>query len=313
MTPLTLDALRDLAPGFVMGTLTPDELAQFDAALQDAATAADLAPELEAHRAAVAFLATEHAVSPPPALRQRLVARIAAEATSRSDDDAMPAPTEFPLPFRTPGQAEYARTAAPRVGRPAAPPRATFVPPQTIVHRGSRAPWVGMGMLGVALAACVVFAVDLSNKVNELEGVVTKSEALRKRSDAQLAERNATMNTLTEAGADLLLIQLAPSQPRGPGIQLFWNVKSGTAVVHATGLRQVADNRTYVLWMIRDGTPVPVTLFKPDADGQRTLNGIELPKGTQGIAAFAVTEEPAEGSPQPTMTPFLIGTVAAPQ
>ncbi len=313
MTAMNIDAVRDLAPGFVMGTLTPDELAQFNTAMQDPAVATELAPEIDAHRAAVEFLATEHAVAPPTALRQRLVARIAAEAAAASDDDAMPAPTDFPLPFRAPGQAEYARPAAPRTGRPAAPPRASFVPPQTIVHRGSRAPWIGMGMLGVALAASVVFAVDLSNKIGELEGMVVKTEALLKRSETQLAERNATMNTLTEAGADLLLVQLAPSQPRGPGIQLFWNVKSGTAVVHATGLRQVADNRTYVLWMIRDGTPVSVTLFKPDENGERTLNGIELPKNTQGVAAFAVTEEPAQGSPQPTMTPFLIGTVTAPQ
>jgi len=28
-----------------------------------------------------------------------------------------------------------------------------------------------------------------------------------------------------------------------------------------------------------------------------------------GVAAFAVTEEPAAGSPQPTMTPFLVGSV----
>ena len=98
-----------------------------------------------------------------------------------------------------------------------------------------------------------------------------------------------------------------------PGIQLFWNVKTGTAVIHASGLKQVAEGRTYCLWMIRDGTPVAVKLFNPDPDGHRLINGVELPKDRQGIAAFALTEEPAAGSPQPTMTPFLVGTVETPK
>ena len=79
MNPLSIDALRELAPGFVMGTLSADELAAFNAALRDPVVAAQLAPELAAHRAAVEFLATETAVTPPPSLRERVAQRIAQE------------------------------------------------------------------------------------------------------------------------------------------------------------------------------------------------------------------------------------------
>ena len=79
MKPLSHDELRELAPAFVMGTLTSVDLADFNAAMADPVTAAELAPELEAHRAAVEFLATGHAVVPPPSLAQRLGARIAQE------------------------------------------------------------------------------------------------------------------------------------------------------------------------------------------------------------------------------------------
>ena len=79
MTPLSLDELRELAAGFVMGTLTADELAQFNVGMQDKAFADALAPELAAHRAAIEFLSTERAVAPPPDLKNRLMARIAAE------------------------------------------------------------------------------------------------------------------------------------------------------------------------------------------------------------------------------------------
>jgi anti-sigma-K factor RskA len=39
------------------------------------------------------------------------------------------------------------------------------------------------------------------------------------------------------------------------------------------------------------------------------VQDIAVPTDLQGVAAFAVTEEPAGGSPQPTMTPFLVGAV----
>ena len=293
MMPLSLDEMRDLAPGFVMGTLSAHELAQFNVNLQDAATADALAPEIAAHRAVVAFLSTERAVTPSIDLKKRVTARIAAETrrTATGEKDRV-------LGFPT----------APQVVKNSA-----TVALQLPVRRASKAPWYGAGVLALALAAAVVFAVQLKNQVDSLKGAVNEKDALLKRSLARLAERDATVNILTTAGARLVLVQLAPSAPRGPGIQLFWNVKDGRAVLYATGLKQLAADRTYCLWMIRDGKPVAVKLFNPDGDGQRLINGVELPMNMQGVAAFAVTEEPAAGSPQPTMTPFLVGTVDAPK
>ena len=307
MIPLSLEELRELAPGFVMGTLTPDELAQFNGSLQDAATALALAPEIAAHHAAVEFLSTERAVTPPADLKNRMLARIAAESR-----DAAAAEKERALLFPTATLVEQKGAISP-VARTVSPGRAVHVAPQATVRRASKAPRYGVGLLAIALAATIVFAVDLTNQVNSLKGAVNEKDALLKRIQARLAERDATVNTLTAAGAKLVLVQLAPTAPQGPGIQVFWNVKDGTAVIYATGLKQVAADRTYCLWMIRDGKPVAVKLFNPDGAGQRLINGVELPKNTQGIAAFAVTEEPAAGSPQPTMTPFLVGTVEAPK
>lgn len=308
MKPLSLEELRDLAPGFVMGTLTPDELSQFSAALQDAALADALAPEIAAHRAAVEFLSTEHAIAPRPELKNRLMARIAAEPRGSASVDS-----ERVLVFPTSPAGDQKSAPTSAGARTITPARAVHVAPQQPMRRASKAPWYGLGLMAVALAAAVVFAVDLTNQVDALKGSLSEKELLLKRSLARLADRDATVNTLTNAGANLVLVQLAPTAPQGPGIQIFWNVKDGTAVIHASGLKQVAADRTYCLWMIRDGKPVPLKLFNPDPDGHRLINDIELPKDRQGIAAFAVTEEPAAGSPLPTMTPFLVGTVEAPK
>lgn len=309
MTSLSLHDLRELAPAFVMGTLTPEELVQFNGALQNEAVAAELAPEIAAHRAAVEFLSTERAVTPQPDLKNRVMARIAAEPRGTATID-----NERRLAFPTASSVGEMPTATPAVARNAPAARAVHVvPQQRVVRHPSKAPWYGVGLMAVALAAAVVFAVDLTNQVNALKGTLTEKELLLKRSQARLADREVTVNTLTNAGANLVLVQLAPTAPQGPGIQIFWNVQDGTAVIHASGLKQVAADRTYCLWMIRDGKPVAVKLFNPDPDGHRLINAGEFPKDRQGIAAFAVTEEPAGGSPQPTMTPFLVGTVEAPK
>ncbi len=269
MTPLSLDALRELAPGFVMGTLTPAEQADFARALTDPSIAAELQPEIDAHRAAMEFIATSITVQPSPDLRSRVLARIASEPQLSG------AATKT-LPFQ----------------RPARPVAA----------------WV-TGGLATALAASALFSVSLQREVVSLRASVLARDSAMAKAQARLSARDETVRILTEGGNDLVLVRLVANENAGPAMQLFWNVKDGSAVIHASGLRPVAATRAYALWMIRDGKPVPLALFKPDADGHRLINSISVPKDMAGVAAFAVTEEPAEGSPQPTMTPFLVGAV----
>jgi hypothetical protein len=66
-----------------------------------------------------------------------------------------------------------------------------------------------------------------------------------------------------------------------------------------------------MLWMIRDGTPVPLKLFTPDESGRSLVANVEVPTSTTGITLLAVTEENASGATAPTMTPFIAGSVPA--
>ena len=303
MKPLSHDELRELAPAFVMGTLTNVELADFAAAMADPVTAAELAPELEAHRAAVEFLATGHAVMPPPSLAQRLGARIAHE---QAKSMRLAETAELAVP--TPSLEIYGTDqGAPSVLR------AVRVPP---VHlnaapraRSSAPAWATAGIFGLAMAASLFFAVSLKSRIRGLEDNLRTQQLVIQRTAGLLASSDSTVNALTHAEKDLVLVRLASNVPVGPSMQVFWNQRTGEAVVHASGFAQIAANRTYCLWIIRNGKPEAVKLFNPDPDGHRLLNAVALPVDARGIAAFAVTEEPAEGSPQPTMTPFLVGVV----
>ena len=302
MKSLTPDELRELAPGFVMGTLTSEELADFTAAMEDPATAGLLAPELRAHREAMEFLATGHAVTPPPSLATRLQSRIAAEqaATLRSAETVEVAIPSIPERLGVTGDA--ARRAV----------RVTPLPvPATPKSRSSAPAWATAGVLGLAMAASLFFALSLQSRIRALESDLQTQRLIIQRTAERLANRDSTVNALTHADKDLVLVRLVSNDTTGPGMQVFWNQRTGQAVVHASGLAQVANNRAYCLWVIRNGTPQAVTLFKPDADGHRLLNAVAIPPDVKSIVAFAVTEEPAEGSPQPTMTPFLVGSVSA--
>lgn len=284
MTHPSLDALRDLAPGYLLQALTDVERAQFERALRDPALAPELEAELAAHRETFAMLAEGHATPAPPALRERVLARI--EAESKVEAKASAATSQRAAASATTPVAPAAR--APNTG-----PRIRWVP----------------ALLATALAASAVFAVNLREQVQELE-LQLSTQALALDSTRQrLAQRESTLQTLTDGGNDLVLVRLTPNTQAGPALQVYWNPRSGKAVIHASGLAPIAEDRAYCLWMIRDGKPVPLTLFRPGSDGSQLLHDITVATGTAGVAAFAVTEEAATGSPVPTMTPFLVGEV----
>jgi anti-sigma-K factor RskA len=80
MTPDTADSLRDLAPGYVLGALSPEEARTFEAAL---AGSPDLRREVAEYREVSALLSLRPGTAPAPELRERLLARVAAAKDAR--------------------------------------------------------------------------------------------------------------------------------------------------------------------------------------------------------------------------------------
>lgn len=282
MTHPSLDALRDLAPGYLLQALTDMERAQFERALRDPALAPELEAELASHRETFAMLAEGQATPAPPELRERVLARIEAEAN-----------------------ASAAAATLPRASAPAPAPNLSAA---RTPNTGPRIRWVP-AFLATALAASAVFAVNLREQVQDLESQLSTQALALDSTRQRLAQRESTLQTLTDGGNDLVLVRLSPNTQAGPALQVYWNPRSGKAVIHASGLAPIGEDRAYCLWMIRDGKPVPLTLFRPGSDGSQLLHDITVATGTTGVAAFAVTEEAATGSPVPTMTPFLVGEV----
>lgn len=211
----------------------------------------------------------------------------------------------------TPKRAETVKQApVSRATRAVTPPTPTAII-ELSARRTARTAWWTAGVLGTALAASVVIAVDFRNQAKALEDRASQDNARITRTEAKLAEREQTLQTLLAGRGNVVLVNLNPAQPAGPGMQVFWNVREGKAVVNAYGLAPVASDRAYMLWMIRDGKPVPLKLFTPGDDGRAIVASVELPTTTTGITLLAVTEESSAGATAPTMTPFLVGEVPA--
>lgn len=275
MTSRACDELHELASAYALDALPPDEATRVEAYL---ALSPALAEEVRALREAAAALAhTERAV-PSPALRARLLSRVAA----------------------TP-------QAAPRDAPPAAPAAAPVRDIRSAPSQARRV-WLAPALGGLAAASLLV-AVTSRGTIGDLERASAARDTSLAAATERLARREAQLNTVLEADANLKLVLLAGADPAGPGIQFFWNAKQGRGIIHAFRLPPAPAGKTYQFWVIRDGRPMSVRVFDSDPDGHAMVEGLALPASWDGVTVAAVTLEPAGGSPQPTTTPFLVGTL----
>jgi anti-sigma-K factor RskA len=274
--------LSDLAAAYALGALTPDEARRFEAFL---ATSPEAQREVAEFRETAAVLAMEAgAASPAPDLRDRVLAAIAASRVR-------PFPAD--------------RTAV-------APPADA---PARAASRGLR------GFVWGALAASVAAAIGLglqvqrlARRVGDRDSVVANQRTTLAKQEATLQEQSERLQRLEGTLASIFapgteLVQLTANGNPDPRIQLFWDRRRNLAVLHAANLRPAPAGRTYQLWFIQDGKPVPSVTFNVEQSGDATVPQVSVP-GDGKLSAAAVTEEPAGGSQQPTSAILLVGAIA---
>ncbi len=167
---------------------------------------------------------------------------------------------------------------------------------------------------GWALAAAVVllllggsiaWGVRLQQRLQRSEqaraALAADLAAARARLGRDEVERTALLRHLAVLGASRLQQVELSGQPPAPGAnaRLFLDPGSGEAVFSASGLPALSAQRTYQLWFLTGaGQPVSAGVFEVGPGGRAGLLVDAVPP--QGIAAWAVTLEPAGGVPQPT-------------
>jgi len=94
-------------------------------------------------------------------------------------------------------------------------------------------------------------------------------------------------------------LKLMPKDKNMPPVNAYMHPHMGVAIT-ADQMPSMPSARTLQLWFVpKTGKPVSAAIFHPDAGGQIALVApVTMPANE--IAALAITDEPAGGSPQPT-------------
>jgi anti-sigma-K factor RskA len=212
----------ELAAGHALNALSPEDARAFDAARR-------LHPEWEHYvttdAATAALLAADvTAVTPPPGIRDALLAQIAIAPSA-------------------PPAAQAATQPALRSDRrePAALPAATG-PASTAPRRWGGRSWFALAASLALLVGVGWGAVFVSEQLNTPASVVALDQ-IESAPDAQ------------SQTADL---------PDGGEVTAHWSESVGKAVLVTDGLPALADDETFELWFVRDGDAISAGTFSAD-------------------------------------------------
>jgi len=181
--------------------------------------------------------------------------------------------------------------------------------PLTKPPRGALA-WLAAASFGAALIASSAYLsersarIGLARSIAELRDTVSVRDAERAGMLSAVAQRDSVLAAVLAPDVQTTRLTAAG---RPPSVRLYWNRQAGRMVLAAFDLEPARTGRTYQLWGIADGSPVSLGTFNTADDG-RVVAAWAI-DASLALQMAAVTEEPAGGSPQPTSTPFLSGSM----
>ena len=273
-TPMSHSELEELAAGYVLGALEPDDEHAFQRHLETCATCQATVRELEAVVGELAYSAPP--VEPPDTVWAGIRRQIKPEARR----GAIPAP---------------APTAAGSGGPPGAPRTTPGAPP----GRGLRL------LPGLAAAAAILLVVVLSlwNLNLRDENAVYRDRLAALERATQLAN---------DPTANLVALNETPGAAPGAQATVIASTREDRGVLLVENLPPLQRGRVYELWGIpADSDPAKAAqkalVFVPlRRTGTQTLQ-FEVP--VQPGTVFAITDEPGpDGSEKPTTPPLLSGS-----
>jgi len=155
-------------------------------------------------------------------------------------------------------------------------------------------------------AALIVAAAFLWNESRSLNRTLANLEQRHSEMESQLRAAQDLVNTLTSPESKHFTLAPVKALPQPQG-KAYYLSSSGHLIFLANNLAPLPPNKVYELWLIPSaGSPIPAGLFQPDSRGTATVVNPPLPNGIEA-KAFAITIEPAGGSPAPTSPPIMLG------
>jgi anti-sigma-K factor RskA len=164
------------------------------------------------------------------------------------------------------------------------------------------------GRAGWRLAAAAAVALGLGAALVAADRRLSAAREQVRRLEGQAAGQAALQDMLGDARTQVVALAAQAAAP-GAGGRVLANPETRRAVLLASGLGRAPEGKTYEVWVIAGGAPVPSGLFEVDAQGRAVA---ELPwlEQTAAVKTFAVTLEPAGGTAAPTGPMVLAGSTS---
>jgi len=143
-----------------------------------------------------------------------------------------------------------------------------------------------VGVLGIG-AAATTYTVQ-EQRLGEERAAVAQAQQRADRIQAVLAAPDAALHAGELAGGGRVSVVVSDSEDAG--------------VVVLADAPPPGPDRAYQLWVVPAGSVTPVSV---GVLGAGVSQATQLIEGVRGRAAFAVSLEPAGGSPQPSTTPLV--------
>jgi anti-sigma-K factor RskA len=182
-------------------------------------------------------------------------------------------------------------------------------------HRYGRMPWLAAAAALVMAAGLGVYAEQLRQRVQVLEGqlreaVVQVEASARRTAQARLIAANAERELAVLAAPDVAHVDLKgqASAPQASA-RALWSRSRGLLLA-VSNLPAPPLGRTYQLWVL-SGRAAPISdgwVFKTDASGTATAM-FTTPLSLPAPTAMAVTIEPDGGTSAPTGAMYLVGSL----
>jgi anti-sigma-K factor RskA len=286
---LTHEQALELAPGYVLGALDPEEE---QAVREHLASCAESHVEFEELGSVLPILAESvEPVEPPATLKSRVMAAAAADLESRRQSEGAPVaedrtrtlpPTAFP-------------TAEERAGR----------------DRRRTAPTTWLMRLAavlaiVALAGWNVLLQQDLGRIRDQQVALERDLVAAREYQAGVA---AVLDVANDEGA---VSTIVAAQEAGFPSGLAAVGPDGRVAVVMRDLAPTSGSEVYEGWVIiGEDAPVPIGSFTPTANGTATF--VSGPTAATPGAVLAFTKEPAPGATAPTAPILSIGATSAPE
>jgi hypothetical protein len=278
---MTCDRVREVAAGFVLGALDPDEMIAVSDHLD---TCSQLHAEVDDLGGVLPYIAESlEPIEPPAWLRESVISAARADLAARN---RVGKPHE--LPVAKPVAILVAQNAQ---GRPHAPAGRIVSLAAARISRHRRA----LAWTMRAAAAVVILALSVNTVM--LQGELAKAQVLR-------SENDTVVYALTTQGARTASLVSVDTSPVN-GIAVLRT--NGNIIVKLHSLAATHGDQVYMVWLSGDnGTPAKVGWLTADDSGEGYLTVDKV--STSANLWIFVCKEPNSGVTKPTGLMVLSGT-----